>query len=91
MFHLIRNGIIITFWNNNKHNLGKIMKLKEYLTENKFTHISFINAVEQKTGHSFSQGGLAKYVIGARIPRKREMQVLYDFTDGKVAPNDFYL
>ena len=79
------------FWNNNKHNLGKIMKLKEYLTENKFTHMSFISAVEQKTGHSFSQGGLAKYVIGARIPRKREMQVLYDFTDGKVAPNDFYL
>lgn len=53
--------------------------------------MSFIDAVKEKTGHQFSQGGLAKYIIGARIPRKKEMTVLYDFTEGKVAPNDFYL
>ena len=67
------------------------MKLKEYLSENAYTQMSFIDAVKEKTGHQFSQGGLAKYIIGARIPRKKEMTVLYDFTKGKVTPNDFYL
>tara|TARA_R100001377_G_C3097464_1_gene78024 strand:+ start:201 stop:404 length:204 start_codon:yes stop_codon:yes gene_type:complete len=67
------------------------MKLKEFLKERNMTQHQFIDAVKDNTGHSFSQGGLAKYIIGQRIPRKKEMNVIYEFTHGDVAPNDFYL
>jgi hypothetical protein len=67
------------------------MKLKEYLTENKLTQHKFIEELERETGHKLSQGGLSKYVIGQRTPRKDEMVLIYKFTDGAVQPNDFYL
>jgi hypothetical protein len=67
------------------------MKLKEYLIENNMTQNRFISEVQKKTGHKFSQGGLAKYIIGQRIPRKKEMNVIFNFTHGVVSPNDFYL
>lgn len=67
------------------------MKLKEFLQENNYTQNKFIEAVHKKTGHRFSQGGLAKYIIGVRIPRKKEMGVIHEFTNGEVSPNDFYL
>ena len=54
------------------------MKLKEYLIENNMTQNRFISEVEKKTGHKFSQGGLAKYIIGQRIPRKKEMNVIFE-------------
>ena len=55
------------------------------------TQNRFISEVQEKTGHKFSQGGLAKYIIGQRIPRKKEMNVIFNFTHGVVSPNDFYL
>lgn len=67
------------------------MKLKEYLTEKKLTQHKFIEELEKETGHKLSQGGLSKYVIGQRTPRKDEMVLIYKFTDGAVQPNDFYL
>tara|TARA_R100001510_G_C7648604_1_gene205966 strand:+ start:750 stop:953 length:204 start_codon:yes stop_codon:yes gene_type:complete len=67
------------------------MKLKEFLQENNYTQNKFIDAVQEETGHRFSQGGLAKYIIGVRIPRKKEMGVIHSFTKGEVSPNDFYL
>jgi len=67
------------------------MKLKDFLQENNYTHNKFTEAVQEETGHKFSQGGLAKYIIGVRIPRKKEMVVIHSFTKGEVSPNDFYL
>ena len=67
------------------------MTLKEFIKENNLTQYQFIEIVKEKTGHTFSQGGLAKYIIGQRIPRKKEMNVIFNFTHGVVSPNDFYL
>ena len=77
-----------TICNNTK---GEGMKLKEYLSENKLTQHKFIKELEKETGHKLSQGGLSKYMIGQRTPRKEEMLVIYKFTKGAVEPNDFYL
>ena len=67
------------------------MKLKEYLKENNYTQSKFINELYKQTGHKLSQGGLSKYMIGQRTPRKEEMLKIYEFTKGAVQPNDFYL
>jgi|TARA_R110000744_G_scaffold332813_1_gene438210 hypothetical protein len=67
------------------------MKLAEYLTDNSLTQKQFIKNCEDKTGHKFSQGGLSKYILEIRTPRKKEMLVINEITKGKVQPNDFYL
>lgn len=67
------------------------MKLAEYLNDNSYTQKQFIKDCEDTTGHLFSQGGLSKYILGIRIPRKKEMLVINEITKGKVQPNDFYL
>ena len=77
-----------TICNNTK---GWSMKLKEYLKENNYTQGKFINELYKQTGHKLSQGGLSKYMIGQRTPRKEEMLKIYEFTKGAVQPNDFYL
>ena len=38
------------------------MKLNEYLKDNDFTQIAFIQKVKDKTGHEMPQGTLAKYL-----------------------------
>ncbi len=73
-----------------KHN-PKAMHLKDYLSENKYTQRAFISDVYVQTGHKFSQGTIAKYILGQRIPRKNEMMIIHNFTKGIVQPNDFYL
>jgi|TARA_B100001939_G_scaffold106253_1_gene91814 hypothetical protein len=67
------------------------MKLKEYLRANKLTQNLFIRSAELKTGHKFPQGTLAKYLLEQRYPRKKELNIIYQATDGLVTPNDFYL
>ena len=67
------------------------MKLKKYLDKNKLTQDKFIANMEKETGHRLSQGGLSKYIIESRIPRKAEMIAIHEFTKGEVEPNDFYL
>jgi len=67
------------------------MHLKTYLTREKKTQIAFIEDVYVKTGHRLPQGTLAKYLIGQRIPRKKEMLIIHEVTNGLVEPNDFYL
>jgi|TARA_Y100001972_G_scaffold58051_1_gene71290 transcriptional regulator with XRE-family HTH domain len=66
------------------------MELKDYLKEKKLTQTSFIKEVEAKTKVKIPQGTLAKWVLGVRIPRKKEMLILRDITNGEVQPNDFY-
>ena len=67
------------------------MQLKSYLTENKHTQMSFIELIEMATGVRVPQGTFAKWITGSRIPRKREMIILYEITEGQVQPNDFYI
>jgi len=67
------------------------MKLKEYLNINNLTQDRFIKEMEKETGHKLSQGGLSKYILESRIPRKTEMVAIHKYTKGAVQPNDFYL
>lgn len=67
------------------------MKLKQYLDTNELTQDKFIKEMEKETGHKLSQGGLSKYILESRIPRKTEMVAIHKYTKGAVQPNDFYL
>ncbi len=67
------------------------MKLKQYLDTNELTQDRFIKEMEKETGHRLSQGGLSKYILESRIPRKTEMVAIHKYTKGAVQPNDFYL
>jgi len=67
------------------------MTLQDYLKENKLTQMAFIKEVLNATGEHIPQGTLAKYVLGERIPKKRQMLLIHEATEGEVAPNDFYL
>ena len=67
------------------------MTLREYLKTNGIQQEKFIEQVHAATGRRISQGGLSKYVMGWRIPRKEEMLAIHKATDGAVQPNDFYL
>mgnify|MGYP003649701105 FL=1 len=65
------------------------MKLKQYLDTNELTQDRFIKEMEKETGHKLSQGGLSKYILESRIPRKTEMVAIHKYTKGAVQPNDF--
>lgn len=67
------------------------MQLKEYLRYKGFTQMSFIQEIETQRNVRIPQGTLAKWITGIRIPRKKEMILLVEVTDGKVQPNDFYM
>ena len=67
------------------------MKLKKYLEDNKYTQMSFIELIEMAKGSRIPQGTFAKWITGSRIPRKKEMLILLDITQGEVQPNDFYV
>ena len=53
------------------------MHLKTYLNNNNLTQNKFIQSVKEKTGHQIPQGTLAKWILGTRIPRKRDMLNIY--------------
>jgi ribosome biogenesis GTPase A len=92
LLKVIRQSIIqIGFQYNIKYIKGKRMKLKEYLETKELTQEKFIQEMEDQTGHKLSQGGLSKYVLEYRIPRKAEMVAIHEYTKGEVEPNDFYL
>jgi hypothetical protein len=66
------------------------MKLQAYLKNNKHTQMSFIDQIEMAKGIRIPQGTLAKWILESRMPRKKEMIILYEITNGQVEPNDFY-
>lgn len=67
------------------------MKLQAYLNDNNLTQNQFIEICKEETGHTFTQGCISKWVLEKRRPRADECKVIYDSTEGKVTPNDFYL
>lgn len=66
------------------------MKLRDYLIQEQLTQMKFIDICEMATGKTIPQGTLAKWILGVRIPRKPEMEMIHNVTDGAVEPNDFY-
>ena len=66
------------------------MTLSEYLKENKITQDRFLEIAKDK-GATFSIHAISKWCQGHRIPRQEEMQTIYEITEGKVEPNDFYI
>lgn len=60
------------------------MKLRDYLQER---GISF-REMQKITGIHAAQ--LCNYCNGGRIPRPYAMKAIYQGTEGKVQPNDFY-
>lgn len=60
------------------------MTLSEYLKEEKITQLDFAKE------NNFSFHAVAKWCQGQRIPRKEDMMIICDSTNGKVQPNDFY-
>ena len=67
------------------------MKLQAYLRDNGLTQNQFINVCKEKTGVSFTQACVSKWVLQKRRPRAEECKAIYDSTEGMVTPNDFYL
>jgi transcriptional regulator with XRE-family HTH domain len=66
------------------------MQLREYLERENLTQHQFIDLCEMATGIYVPQGTLAKWILGVRIPRKKQMEMIYKITEGQVVPNDFY-
>jgi|TARA_R110000803_G_scaffold53808_7_gene110349 hypothetical protein len=67
------------------------MKLSAYMKHHQYTQKDFIKKIKAATGYNLPQGTLAKYVLGQRFPRKKELNIIYETTNGLVSPNDFYL
>ena len=65
------------------------MELKDYLKTNKITQTKFVETLAEKD-LIITQGAINKWVNGDRIPRKKEMSIIYKSTNGQVTPNDFY-
>ena len=61
-----------------------MMKLQEYLDNNKKTVADLARACEVK--HTVA----LRWANGARRPSRENMQKIFAYTDGQVEPNDFY-
>jgi hypothetical protein len=61
-----------------------MMKLKEYLTEKQ------IGVVEMAKQLNFPQSTCSMWLTEKRLPSKENMQKIYEWSGGRVEPNDFY-
>jgi transcriptional regulator with XRE-family HTH domain len=60
------------------------MKLGEWLSSKGLSQQAFAD------GAGISQGAVAKFVLGQRIPHKLTMRKIFVATDGQVTANDFH-
>ena len=60
------------------------MTLAEFLDANNLTASEFARQI------TVSPETVSRYCNRERVPRKDEMQRIFDATEGKVTPNDFY-
>tara|TARA_Y100001970_G_scaffold288784_1_gene417031 strand:- start:3940 stop:4167 length:228 start_codon:yes stop_codon:yes gene_type:complete len=65
------------------------MKLSDYLSKHKITQDKFLDE-SKRLGGTFSKHAISKWCQDKRIPRKEEMQIIYEVTGGLVTANDFY-
>lgn len=61
------------------------MTLAEYITDLKISPEKFAETLD-----GISAGALRKWMSGERIPRKEQMEKIFEVTSGKVTPNDFF-
>lgn len=64
----------------------RLMKLSAYMTDKKLTP----EEMAEKIGN-VSASGVIKWAREERVPRKDQMQRIYEATNGMVTPNDFVL
>lgn len=62
------------------------MKLADFISDLKISPEKF---VEQHLA-DVSAGAFRKWLSGERIPRKEQMEKIFEITGGRVTPNDFY-
>ena len=60
------------------------MELKAYLQDNRWSVAKFAKAIDT------NQNTVAKWVYYGVIPNKSQVLKIYQFTEYKVTPNDFY-
>ena len=66
------------------------MKLKKYLTLFGLRQNEFLERIYKTTGKKIPQSTLAKWISGIRVPRKEEILIIKEATEGLVEPNDLY-
>jgi hypothetical protein len=66
------------------------MKLKKYLSLFGLKQNEFLDRVYKITGKKIPQSTLAKWISGIRVPRKEEILIIKEATEGLVEPNDFF-
>jgi hypothetical protein len=66
------------------------MKLKKYLSLFGLKQNEFLDRVFKITGKKIPQSTLAKWISGIRVPRKEEILIIKEATEGLVEPNDFF-
>jgi hypothetical protein len=65
------------------------MKLNQWLRDRDATNQEF-SEFFAPFGTKITVHAVNKWTSGARIPRSREMSIIYTITRGEVSPNDFY-
>jgi transcriptional regulator with XRE-family HTH domain len=60
------------------------MQLKEYLRKEKLSARQFADAI------GLPLPTIQSYKYGQRVPRTLHMKLIYEMTENKVTPNDFY-
>jgi hypothetical protein len=66
------------------------MKLDEYIQHKGITQKQFIVELNLEFNREVTQGAVTKWVTKQRIPRYKDMRLIFAATAGKVTPNDFY-
>lgn len=66
------------------------MLLKDYLKYKKINQAELLKIIYIESGKRVPQSTMSKWILGIRIPRYEDMQLIYRITDKKVDANSFY-
>ena len=66
------------------------MLLKDYLKYKKINQAELLKKIYIESGKRVPQSTMSKWILGIRIPRYEDMQLIYKITDKKVDANSFY-
>jgi arginine repressor len=66
------------------------MLLKDYLKYKKINQAELLKIIYIESGKRVPQSTMSKWILGIRIPRYEDMQLIYRITNKKVDANSFY-
>tara|TARA_R110002012_G_scaffold69187_6_gene179184 strand:- start:8783 stop:8995 length:213 start_codon:yes stop_codon:yes gene_type:complete len=66
------------------------MLLKDYLKYKNINQAELLKMIYIESGKKVPQSTMSKWILGIRIPRYEDMQLIYKITDKKVDANAFY-